>query len=289
MVSGDDVDFAVGEAIDRGSPDETIDRIMAAVHDPALRGAEFSVAYALVAVSELQLRFGRGPEAEATLRLGVSEDVRDELVVELRAHLAALLARAGRPEEAAREFARLEEQGRAGAQEHLVYGDALADTGDVEGALRGYQAGERLAREPALAAQLRKSADRARSSASEAAADRRPAGGVPSVLFWRRVDHTRAVAAWPTLKDDLGADWDEHRTLVERALARAAEPTYAVADFDSFAAHTRGLPPIGTTLSAYRRMSAVSGTWPPEGAATCWCGSGKKYKRCCRLRGIGAG
>jgi hypothetical protein len=137
---------------------------------------------------------------------------------------------------------------------------------------------------------LRKCAERARSGGSGTEPARGlAAGGVPSVLVWPRVDHARAVATWPTLKDDLGADWDEHRTLVERALARAVEPTYAVADFDSFAAHTRGLPPIGTTLSAYRRVSAVSGTWPPEPAAACWCGSGKKYKRCCRLLGIGAG
>jgi uncharacterized protein YchJ len=27
--------------------------------------------------------------------------------------------------------------------------------------------------------------------------------------------------------------------------------------------------------------------WPPERNAPCWCGSGQKYKRCCRPRSFG--
>ncbi|HEX2133022.1 MAG TPA: SEC-C metal-binding domain-containing protein [Actinophytocola sp.] len=282
-VSGDDIDFAVRDAIDQGSPDATIDRLLAAVHDAALRGPEFSVAHAMLTVSELQLRYGRAPEAEATLRLAVSDDVHDELG-EPRAYLAALLADTGRGEEAAREFAKLVELGRAGAPEHQLYGEALEAAGDFESAVRIYTAGEALT-EGRQAAQFRKAADRARAGGTS-----RPAATAstvpPTVLFWPRSDHARAVATWPTLKDDLRADWDDHRTAVERALARAQDPTYGVADYDTFAARTRGLPPIGTTLSGYLRSLPVAGTWPPDLSAACWCGSGQRYKRCCRPRGL---
>jgi tetratricopeptide (TPR) repeat protein len=284
VVTGDEIDCAVRDAIDNGSPDATIDRLMAAVRDHALRGEDFSVAQALLAVSELQVRYGRPAEAEATLRLAVADDLRDD-VVEPRAYLAALLADTGRGEEAAKEFAALESIGRAGAREHQIYGEALEAAGDLEAAVRVYSAGERL--DQGLAAQLRKAAARARASANPVAPEpsARPAA-VASVLFWPRADHARAVSTWPTLKDDLGADWEEHRTSVERALARAEDPTYAVADFDTFAARTRGLPPIGTTLSSYLRSAGVTGTWPPSLGDACWCGSGQKYKRCCRPRSL---
>jgi tetratricopeptide (TPR) repeat protein len=289
VVTGDDIDFAVRDAIDAGAPDATVARLMAAVADPSLRGMEFSVANAMLAVSEVQLKFGRPADAEATLRRAVAEDVRDE-GVEVLAYLAAFLADTGRSDEAARAWAQLVELGRAGATEHQIYGEALEAAGELAAALGVYEAGQAMA-DGALAAQLRKAAARARAAAGGAAA--RPSAGrsavPPSVLFWPRSDHARAVSTWPTLKDDLGADWDEHRGLVERALARAKEPTYGVADYTVFAARTRGLPPIGTTLSSYLRTLPVAGKWPPERGGACWCGSGQQYKRCCRMRGSVSG
>ena len=284
VVTGDDIDFAVRDAIDEGSPDATIARLVAAVRDPALRGVEFSVANAMLAVSELQLRFGRPAEAEATLRRAVADDVPAD-GVEVRAYLAAFLADTGRLEEAEREFAKLTELNRAGAAEHQVYGEALEAAGELETALRIYTVGEALA-DGGLATQLRKAAARARAGGISLT----PAPGrqvPPSVLLWPKDDHRQAVATWPMLKDELGADWDEHRTSVERALARAEDPTYGVADYRAFAARTRGLPPIGTTLSAYLRSLPVAGTWPPVRGAACWCGSGQRYKHCCRPRRLG--
>lgn len=286
VVTGDDIDFAVRDAIDEGSPDATIARLMAAVHDPAKRGAEFSVANAMLAISELQVKFGRPAEAEETLRRAVADDVRDD-GIEARAYLAAFLADTGRPEEAAREFEKLTELGRAGPAEHQVYGEALEAAGDLETAVRIYTVGEALA-DGGLATQLRKAAARVRAGGVSLA----PAAGrqvPPSVLFWPKDDHGRAVATWPMLKDDLGADWDEHRTSVERALARADDPTYGVADYNAFAERTRGLPPIGTTLSSYLRSLPVAGTWPPVRGAACWCGSGQRYKHCCRPRRLKSG
>ncbi|WP_154814621.1 SEC-C domain-containing protein [Actinophytocola xinjiangensis] len=281
VVTGDEIDFAVRDALDAGAPDATIARLMAAVDDPALRGVEFSVANAMLAVSEVQLKFGRPADAEATLRRAVADDVRDE-DVEVLAYLAAFLADTGRSEEATREWTRLVDLGRAGATEHQVYGEALEAAGDLDAAVAVYTAGQALT-EGGLATQLRKAADRARAGRPTAPAPQRTVP--PTVLFWPKSEHTRAVATWPTLKDDLGADWDDHRTLVERALSRADTPTYGIADHNAFAVRTKGLPPIGTTLSSYLRTLPVAGTWPPEGGAACWCGSGQRYKRCCRTRG----
>lgn len=283
VVTGDDIDFAVRDAIDAGAPDATIGRLMAAVDDPALRGVEFSVANAMLAVSEVQLKFGRAADAEATLRRAVADDVRDE-DVEVLAYLAAFLADTGRAEEAAREWSRLTGLGRAGATEHQVYGEALEAAGELETAVGVYTAGQAMA-DGALATQLRKAADRARAASGTAAPVVPERTVPPTVLFWPKSEHTRAVATWPTLKDDLGVDWDDHRTMVERALSRADTPTYGIADHNAFAARTKGLPPIGTTLSSYLRSLPVAGTWPPEGGAACWCGSGQRYKRCCRTRG----
>jgi hypothetical protein len=42
---------------------------------------------------------------------------------------------------------------------------------------------------------------------------------------------------------------------------------------------------LGSTCPDLRTVAPAAMTaWPPERNARCWCGSGAKYKRCCRLR-----
>jgi hypothetical protein len=314
LVTGDDLDIADRDAA--ASPDAVIERIMNAVADPALRGEGFNVGEAMVRVSELQLTFGRPADAEATLRAAVAAGEHGEYL-DTRAWLAALLVDLHRPDDAAREFAQLKKLGRAGADEHLIYGEAVEASGDFTAAINVFAAGE-LAAERAgdttTARMLHRAADRARN------------GGVPSVpryavpalaaddllddlpddllegddagpevaadLFWPRPDHERVVAAWPDLAAEVGADWDEHRTLIERDLARAAElgavPLLVVSSFVSFEPHA-GAHPTVATLDSYLRKNADEldiAAWPPERNAPCWCGSGQKYKRCCRPRGF---
>jgi uncharacterized protein YecA (UPF0149 family) len=36
-----------------------------------------------------------------------------------------------------------------------------------------------------------------------------------------------------------------------------------------------------------RDATSVMVPWPPARTAPCWCGSGRKYKQCCRRHGLG--
>jgi uncharacterized protein YecA (UPF0149 family) len=43
-------------------------------------------------------------------------------------------------------------------------------------------------------------------------------------------------------------------------------------------------------LAAYPDLRTVTKplvSWPPARTATCWCGSGRSYKQCCRRHGLG--
>lgn len=323
-VTGDDIDYAIRDAEAAGTPAAVIERIMAAVDDPALRGPGFSVGEALVGVSQLQLRFGLTEEAEATMRAAVDADSRDELI-DARGWLAALLVDIGKPEEAAREFATLKELGRAGPDEHLVYGEALETAGAFPAAVKVFAAGELAAEragEPGIAAMLRRSADRARNDGvpsgprytvpalaaggrperedllgdlPDELLDDDPGPEVAAALFWPRADHERVIGSWPELGEEVGGDWDTHRAITERVLTQAGEagavPLLLVSTYESFAPHA-GAHPTAATLDGYLRKCAgevdIAG-WPPERNAPCWCGSGQKYKRCCRPRGFAAG
>jgi hypothetical protein len=310
-----DLDLAVRDAAEAGSPDAVIERILAAVDDPALRGPDFAVGDALVAVSDLQTRYGRPDEAEATLRRAVAADAHGEFI-DARTWLAALLVDQGRPADAATEFALLKESGRVGPDDYLTYGVALEVAGDFPAAINVFAAGELLAErtgDTGVATMLRRSADRARnggvpslpSFAVPALAGEEPDLGelpefgessepeVAVALFFARPDHERVVAAWPELADVVGGDWDEHRAGTERDLVRASEigavPLLAHCGYESFAPHA-GARPTADALDGFVRKHADEldiVAWPPERNAPCWCGSTQKYKRCCRPRSFG--
>jgi hypothetical protein len=101
----------------------------------------------------------------------------------------------------------------------------------------------------------------------------------PDLLFFPRAELGRVLAAQPELAEELGADWDAHRAMVEGELqAAAAEgevlevevatPALVAAMIDDTDAD-----PVGEPL-----------TWPPGRNDPCWCGSGTKYKKCCLPR-----
>ncbi len=316
VVTSDDIDFAIQDAEDAGTPDAVIERLLAAVENPALRSPDFSVGDALVAVSDLQMRWDRPVAAEATLRRAVAADSPDDLV-DARAWLAAHLVDRGLADEAAREFAVLEASGRAGPDEYLVYGESLEMSGDFTAAVTVFAAGESAAERSAdrsMARMLRRSADRARNGGVPAVpppalarrpvelgdlagergdlADGEPVPELAAALFWSRAAHGRVVRAWPELGAEIGGDWDAHRAVTERGLIRAAEagevPVLVIGTYESFATHA-GAHPTAATLDGYLRKHADEldlAEWPPERNAPCWCGSGQKYKRCCRPRGF---
>lgn len=316
LVTGDDLDFAPHDAEGAGSPDAVIQRITAAVNDHSLRGEGFSAPYAMVVVSDLHEKAGRPAEAEATLREAVAKDMYDDYT-DPRASLVALLARLGRTQDAAAEFGELKRLGRAGVHQHEMYGEALEETGDLDGALRVFAAGALLAErtgDTMMQLRLDEAAMRARTGSSTKKSTN-PLFAEPSlaglrstfppeehlaadsggkVLFWPKADHAQAIATWPDLASRLGGTWHEHRAWTERMLTHLDDdgsmPVLISADFAEFSAFVEEhgpTPPTAETVDAYATASKRSSDtilWPPKRNDPCWCGSGEQYKRCCRLR-----
>ncbi|MEU1409853.1 SEC-C domain-containing protein [Streptomyces sp. NPDC005728] len=126
-------------------------------------------------------------------------------------------------------------------------------------------------------------------------AARRAALSRPSMtcaLFWPEPEFTRLLAQWPTLEDAYGADHHDHLCRVEeilRRLSQDGEPHLGIAqgsvnDFEEFT-RNEGLPPQdGDTRAEYTADLAARGqaqAWPPPRNSPCWCGSSRKYKKCC--------
>jgi tetratricopeptide (TPR) repeat protein len=314
LVTADDLDFAPHDADAAGSPDAVITRITAALNDPSLRDESFSAPYAMVVVSDLHETFGRPAQAEATLRAAVSADLHDDYT-EPRASLVALLARLGRPGDAAAEFAELKRLGRAGVAQHEMYGQALEQAGDLDGALRIFAAGALLAErvgDAMMQLRLDEAAMRVRAGSTEHKVsnplfaepafaglrsalvpdDARGHGPNGWVVFWPKGDHERLIAVWPDLASQIGGTWHEHRARIERVLTQLDEqgttPVLTRADFAEFKAlaDERDAAPTGETIDAYVRMAnhSTNVLWPPKRNDPCWCGTGQPYKRCCRMR-----
>jgi tetratricopeptide (TPR) repeat protein len=145
LVSLADVEYSMLDAHGAGSPDSVIERILAAVDDPALRADDFETPLALVAVADLQDRFGRKEQALATLRRADAEGHRSD-TMEPKARIAALLVDLGRFDEAAAVFADVHQRGLGDWASYELYGEHLERAGDLPGALAILQAGEERAR-----------------------------------------------------------------------------------------------------------------------------------------------
>ena len=112
-----------------------------------------------------------------------------------------------------------------------------------------------------------------------------------AVLYWPKAEFKRYVALFPDLAE--GYDWNHngHRGQVREELemfaASGAELSVAPATVDGLLdfADERGLDPAGSRARSYYaaeiRRVGKDVAWPPEQQDRCWCGSGKKYDRCC--------
>jgi tetratricopeptide (TPR) repeat protein len=112
-----------------------------------------------------------------------------------------------------------------------------------------------------------------------------------AVLYWPADQFELLLARWPQFAEDYGADHDEHRALVEHHLRDLTRESAQVSigrgdldDYLSFATRHLEDPTGHSTRAAYaaelgrlRRTIA----WPPGRNDPCWCGSGRKYKKCC--------
>lgn len=117
---------------------------------------------------------------------------------------------------------------------------------------------------------------------------------VAAELFWPLAEFDQLITRWPTLADEFGHDWDAHRATVETDLARYAAAGYPrlvllfgeVDGLAKFAATTDEDPAKSGVADDYARGldETRQAAWPPGVNERCWCGSGQKYKKCCRPR-----
>lgn len=112
-----------------------------------------------------------------------------------------------------------------------------------------------------------------------------------SVAWFPRAEIAVALDRWPSLVDDL-TDPDSYCHSIEGTLSTLAaqtgrRPTVAPLQVEALSAFAdaEGLDPdTGFARSRFaaeldRRGDAIA--WPPGRNDSCWCGSGRKYKRCC--------
>ncbi|WP_069161797.1 SEC-C domain-containing protein [Nocardia altamirensis] len=134
-------------------------------------------------------------------------------------------------------------------------------------------------------------AERASAMFEQAAFDREPAwrDDVVSVLYLPEAEFVRAVELWPELGEQYGSH-REHREEVEhwlRGLAGEHSVRISVATTAGLAEYASliGEDPVqASTRAAYAAELSSIGMdrpWPPGRNETCWCGSGRKYKKCC--------
>ena len=115
-------------------------------------------------------------------------------------------------------------------------------------------------------------------------------------VFWPEVEHGKLIDRWPQLTDAVGSTWDEHRKKVEQYCARLTQAGHGVQQtvgdivgLEAFLEEKRIKKPSEDDLHGYPdlRTGPVMISWPPARTAACWCGSGRKYKQCCRPHGLG--
>ncbi|MGY1501875.1 SEC-C metal-binding domain-containing protein [Streptomyces sp. QTS52] len=112
------------------------------------------------------------------------------------------------------------------------------------------------------------------------------------VLYWPPEEFAQLLTRWPKAADAYGDDQAGHRRQVERTLRELSDegaPSLAVGHatltgLTAYAAGDGGSPDSPATRSAYGAELARRGEaadWPPPRNGPCWCGSERKYKKCC--------
>ncbi|MFI9599180.1 SEC-C domain-containing protein [Streptomyces sp. NPDC052043] len=112
------------------------------------------------------------------------------------------------------------------------------------------------------------------------------------VLFWPPEEFARLRSRSPEAAGEYGDDHADHTRQVERTLGELSErgvPHLAVghatvSGLEALAERIDGTPDTSDTRSAYADELARTGhvtDWPPPRNGPCWCGSMRKYKKCC--------
>lgn len=128
-----------------------------------------------------------------------------------------------------------------------------------------------------------------------------PVSRPPAVLFWPEAEFTEVVSRWPdslTGARALAATHAEHRAEVEKLLRDSAEGETPllirgdVGEFAEFCGERERDPSSASSRDDYASWLAEEGygvEWPPGRNEPCWCGSGRKYKKCCGAPGFAEG
>lgn len=137
---------------------------------------------------------------------------------------------------------------------------------------------------------LRRDSESRRAERNATPADREPPTQL-CVLHWPAAQYSLLLQRWPQLAESHGADHAEHTAVVERRLRELAGQGLKlsvadadVADYLSFAEREDKDPTESATRAAYgAHLGFLRRTrpWPPGRNGPCWCGSGRKYKKCC--------
>jgi tetratricopeptide (TPR) repeat protein len=221
-----------------------------------------------------------------------------------REMLGWYLLKAGEREEGEAVFTALREEHPDDPHLHALFGAARSDSGNWEGALRAFEKALELAKEAGdepLIGRLRAERQECRlklglpPDEGDRLAERRALAAPEltsyAIAWFPRDQNEAALERWPDLADDL-EDPDAYCRAIEVRLremhtATGRAPSIAPLNVEALLefASEEGLDP--NTGSARSRFAAVLGgrggaaPWPPGRNDPCWCGSGRKYKRCC--------
>ncbi|MCI2423173.1 SEC-C domain-containing protein [Saccharopolyspora sp. K220] len=111
-----------------------------------------------------------------------------------------------------------------------------------------------------------------------------------AVLFWPPAEFAKLQQEHPSWYPD--TTHLQHRQQVQHALRQHAGPAVAIGSIEALVgfAVSRGLPVnSASTRSQFAAEAARLGQateWPPGRNDTCWCGSARKYKKCCGAPGF---
>jgi hypothetical protein len=119
------------------------------------------------------------------------------------------------------------------------------------------------------------------------------------LLWWPEREYERLAAQLSAVADVLGVTWQQHRAKVESTLTavrRQQGDSVALSLVRAeFGAYVRFLQLAGADPRAAVAMTAFTSSaaehqnavrWPPRRLDRCWCGSGRRYSRCCAAGGV---
>lgn len=112
------------------------------------------------------------------------------------------------------------------------------------------------------------------------------------VLFWPPDEFARLLERRPFVADAYGDDHTEHlrqvegtlRELSDQGATRLAVGRATVRGLEAHVEERGGSPDAPAARSGYAAELARRGEaadWPPPRNGPCWCGSARKYKKCC--------